>query len=81
MLSHLHGQVIKIHTDCILLCQSIPLELYYCVCASFPPTHTVLAMHCLYMLVGCPIGGCMCPRPSNNNNYVSCFTILVACII
>ena len=30
-----------------IMCQSIPLELYYC--ASFLPAHTVFAMQCLYM--------------------------------
>ena len=52
------------NTSLMYMCQSIPLELYYC--ASFLPALFVHAP-----LVGCPIGDCTwlyLPRPSNNNN-------------
>ena len=53
----------------IFLC----LELCYCKYAYL--FYPVMAMHALFvytLLVGCPmviVLGCICPRPSNNNNY------------
>ena len=45
----------------MFVCQSIPLELYYCLFASFLPAPAHCVGHALFvhaLLVGCPFGDC-----------------------